>query len=57
MQAIIYLMPTYTDALYHYSGFPPYTEADCTDDCKKTNCQLCDYYYRSPTDDPVYICI
>ena len=30
----------------YHSGPPPYTEADCTDDCQLTYCQACYYYMR-----------
>ena len=31
----------------YYSGPPPYTEADCMDDCQLTYCQAC--YYSNTT--------
>ena len=37
--------------MYHYSGPPPYTEANCTDDCQLTYCQAC-YYYPNPRPSP-----
>ena len=31
----------------HYSGAPPYTEADCKDACQLTYCEAC-YYHPGP---------
>ena len=33
---------TYVSAFYYYSGSPPFTEDDCKNDYRKTNCR--DYF-------------